>query len=174
MRVGMREQIFLVEVVYHGTGEGQISFYFSSSYLWQCVLLCWAYLLLIVPDGSKVTEAVERQRFILARTFSRLSFVSSRFTHLFGLPSSRGVYSMADQDRGDLPQPPPDYPRSYRETITAGKHAGRIICTLCHTAIKPELIDRHERESELHNRNLSRRFAGEQTHAIRRNPQDNT
>ena len=71
---------------------------------------------------------------------------------------------MSKQQEEDLPEPPPDYPRSYRKVITEGKYAGRRIeCTLCERAIEPEKIDRHENgESELHNRNLAERYAEEQ------------
>lgn len=71
---------------------------------------------------------------------------------------------MSKQQEEDLPEPPPDYPRSYRKAITKGKYAGsRIECTLCMTALKPEKIDRHENgESKLHNRRLAERYAREQ------------
>ena len=70
---------------------------------------------------------------------------------------------MSEQQKKDLPEPPPDYPRSYRKAITEGEQAGRIQCKLCGRAIPPEKIDRHENgESKLHNRNLAERYAKEQ------------
>ena len=71
---------------------------------------------------------------------------------------------MSKQQEEDLPEPPPDYPRSYRKAITKGKYAGsRIECTLCNRAIEPKHIDRHESgESKRHNHKLAKRYAEEQ------------